>query len=150
MTIAPTLSPQVLGRAEKAHAALLDRILSGTPLAYNHWVAFNVMAAPDGRINVGVLVERMIGALKIDEATARNAIGELSDLTLIEPAPSDASEVELTDEGKATYLRLRKDVDETIGMLYAGISHDELATAGRVLALITERADAELAGETHA
>lgn len=145
MAIAQNLSPQVLGKAEKAHAALLDRILEGTPLTYHHWVAFTLVSAADGRINVGVLVESMTSALKIDDAKARTAIGELTELHLIEPALSDAPGIQLTDEGQATYRRIRTAVDETIGILYSDISDDELATAGRVLTLITDRANAELA-----
>jgi DNA-binding MarR family transcriptional regulator len=145
MPLTENLSPQVLGQAEKAHRAILDRILEDTSLTYYHWVAFSLMTAPGGQVNVDVLVERMTGALKIDDAAARQAIGELNDLHLIETASPDVPGIQLTDEGHATYLRIRNAVDETIGSLYANIPDEELATAGRVLSLITERANADLA-----
>jgi DNA-binding MarR family transcriptional regulator len=148
MTTTQTLNPQVLGQAEKAHGALLRRILEGTPHTYHHWVAFSLIVAGDGRIDPDALVERMTGALKIDDSTARNVIGELTDARVIETTSLDGRGLQLTDEGQETYRRLRTAVDETIGVLYADIPADDLATAGRVLALITARANAELAGRS--
>lgn len=143
--MAQTLNPQVLGQAEQAHRALLGRILAGTPHTYHHWVAFNLIVAGDGRINPDAFVERMTGALKIDEATVRNVIGELTEARVLETTSSDGRRLQLTDEGQETYRRLRAAVDETIGPLYADIPADDLATAGRVLTLLTARANTELA-----
>jgi DNA-binding MarR family transcriptional regulator len=144
MTIEQTLNPQILGQAEKSHAALLDRILAGTPNTYLRWVAFNLIVAGDGRIDADAFVERMTGALKVDEATARNVIAELAKAQLVETASPDGGGLELTVEGREMYQRIRNAVDETIGVLYADIPADDLATAGRVLTLLTARANAEL------
>jgi hypothetical protein len=146
MAITQTLNPQILGQAEKAHAALLDRILAGTPNTYQHWVAFNIIGAADGRIDTDAFVERMTGGLKIDDATARAVVDELAEGHMIETTSPDGAALELTDDGQATYRWIRKAVDETLGPLYADISADDLATVGRVLALITARANAEVAG----
>ncbi|MCW2976499.1 MAG: hypothetical protein JWM06_1780 [Actinomycetia bacterium] len=146
MTVTQTLNPQILGQAEKAHAALLGRILEGTPNTYHHWVAFNIIVAGDGRIDTDAFVERMTGGLKVDDAAARAVIDELAEGHMIETTSSDAAVLELTDDGRETYRWIRQAVDETIRSLYADISADDLATAGRVLALITARANAELAG----
>jgi hypothetical protein len=141
-----SLNPQILGQAERAHAALLGRILEGTSLTYYHWVALNLLAAAgEGRIELEILVERMAGALKIDDASARDAISELYDLRLARATSSDAPGMQLTDEGRSSFRRLRNAVDETVGALYADIPADDLATVGRVLALITARANAEFA-----
>jgi hypothetical protein len=83
--------------------------------------------------------------LRVDDATVRQVISELVDLHLIEPASSDVPWIRFSDEGQAMYRRLRGAVEETIAMLYTDIPDEELATAGRVLILITERANAELA-----
>jgi hypothetical protein len=145
MTIVQTLNPKVLGQAESAHRALLGRILAGTPHTYHHWVAFNLIVAGDGRIDAGAFVERITDALKIDDAAARSVLDELTDACVIETTSSDGAGLGLTDEGQETYHRLRAAVDETIGLLYADIPADDLTTAGRVLALVTARANAELA-----
>jgi DNA-binding MarR family transcriptional regulator len=60
-------------------------------------------------------------------------------------ARTAARHLQLTDEGQEAYRRIRSRVDETIGQLYADIPATDLATAGRVLTLITARANAELA-----
>jgi DNA-binding MarR family transcriptional regulator len=136
---ATMLNPQVLGQAERAHRALLDRKLAGTGLAYHHWVALTLIGG--GRPDADGLIATIAGAVKIDAATARTVIDELADAELIE---TQDSAVELTAKGQETYGRLRTAVDETIGSLYAGIPADELATAGRVVTLVTTRANAEL------
>jgi hypothetical protein len=59
---------------------------------------------------------------------------------------TEESHLQLTADGQEEYRRIRGRVDETIGRLYADIPADDLATAGRVLTLITARANAELAG----
>ena len=63
----------------------------------------------------------------------------------VESTSPDGSQLQLTDEGRGVYGQIRARVDETIGKLYADIPADDLATAGRVLTLVTARADAELA-----
>jgi hypothetical protein len=146
MTTAETLNPQVLGQAEKAHGALFDRIVTGTNITYHRWVALNLIVAGADGVDRDRLIAMMTGALKLDEATGREVVGELTDAQLIEPASPDGSHLQLTDEGQEAYRRIRSRVDETIGQLYAGIPADDLATAGRVLTLITARANAELAG----
>jgi hypothetical protein len=145
MTTAETLNPQVLGQAEKAHGALFDRIVTGTNITYHRWVALNLIVAGADGVDRDRLIAMMTGALKLDEATGREVVGELTDAQLIEPASPDGSDLQLTDEGQEAYRRIRSRVDETIGQLYAGIPADDLATAGRVLTLITARANAELA-----
>jgi DNA-binding MarR family transcriptional regulator len=146
MTTAPMLNPKVLGQAEKAHGALFDRIVTGTNVTYHRWVALNLVAAGPEDIDRERLVETMTGALKIDEAIVRDVIGELVELHLIESTSPDGSHLQLTEDGQEEYRRIRGRVDETIGRLYAGIPADDLATAGRVLTLLTARANTELAG----
>jgi hypothetical protein len=40
----PSLNQQIIGQAENALRALLERTLAGTGLAYRHWVALSVIA----------------------------------------------------------------------------------------------------------
>ena len=141
-----TLNPQVLGQAEKAHRALFERIVTGTSITYRRWVALNLVVAADaGGIGRDPFVERLAGALKIDLATAREVVAELAAAGLVESTSPDGSQLQLTDEGREVYGQIRVRVDETIGKLYADIPADDLATAGRVLTLVTARADAVLA-----
>jgi hypothetical protein len=43
----PSLNPQIIGQAENALRALLERTLAGTSLAYRHWVALSVIAGSE-------------------------------------------------------------------------------------------------------
>jgi hypothetical protein len=40
----PSLNPQILGRAENAHRALLERVLAGTGVSYGGWIALSIAA----------------------------------------------------------------------------------------------------------
>jgi hypothetical protein len=57
--------------------------------------------------------------------------------------PGEKSVLRLTEAGQARYREIRASVDETINRVYGDIPTDDLATAGRVLTLITARLNAE-------
>ncbi|MDX6222850.1 MAG: hypothetical protein QOD91_1904, partial [Frankiales bacterium] len=46
--VAPTLDPQIIGQAEKAHKPLLERVLARTGTTMNQWVALKLTAATGG------------------------------------------------------------------------------------------------------
>ncbi len=50
----------------------------------------------------------------------------------------------LTDRGTQVFGQIRGAVTEVIKRLWADLPNEDLATAGRVLSIITERASAEL------
>jgi hypothetical protein len=90
------------------------------------------------------LVRQMTGGLKIDEPTVLAAFDELITLGLT-TTPGDLARVELTKAGDALFHRLRSGIDRITERLYAYLPVDDLVTARRVLAIVTERANAELA-----
>jgi DNA-binding MarR family transcriptional regulator len=146
MTTTPTLNPQILGQAESAHRAILDRILAGPGNTYHQWVALNFTAVSGAAIDRDQLVDQMTGALKIDDPAAREAIAELTAARLLQTQPGDRSPVHLTDAGQELHRQIRTAINETITWLYSDLPADDLATAGRVLTVITARANTELAG----
>jgi DNA-binding MarR family transcriptional regulator len=141
-----TLNPQLLGQAEAAHRALLDRILAGTGNTYPQWVALSISAAAGEAIDRRTLADRIAGALKLDDTAVQEAIAALSAAGLLEE-PGNPSQVQLTDAGKELHRHVRGEIDEVIAPLYSDIPAEDLATAGRVLSEITQRANAELAGK---
>ena len=146
MPTTPTLNPQIIGQAENALRAILNRALARTGgSTYQQWVALNLTAAGGGAIDRDQLVGRLTGALKIDESAAQAAIAELTTAQLLQALPGQGSRVGLTDAGQARYRQIRTDLDQTNARLFGDLSADELATAGRVLSVITDRANAELA-----
>lgn len=139
----PTLNSQIIGQAENALRAILNRALARTGGGtYQHWVALTLTAANDGAIDRDQLIGRLTGALKIDDAAAQAAIAELTAAHLLK---DQGSRIGLTDTGQARYRQIRTDLDQTNARLFGDLSANDLATAGRVLTVITDRANAELA-----
>lgn len=145
MTTAPTLNPQVLGRAENAHRALLERILADTGITYHKWVALSLSAVDGGTdTDREGIIERMTAALKVDRLTAQAEIAELTAAQLLDAMPGE-SRIIVTERGKDLHRHVQSAIDETTSRLYSDIPVDDLATTGRVLSAVTARANAELA-----
>ena len=84
------------------------------------------------------------GALKISETDARARVGEMvaaQQLQITGEPPA------MTATGAALQLhsRISTDTTEITRQLWGDLPAGDLATAGRVLAIITERANAQLA-----
>src|SRR5215831_12863425 len=127
----PPLSTQVIGQAESALGALLDPLLAGTGITFHQWLVLTVTAASGASIDRGRLIARISDARKVDGA----AVG--------------AALTELTDAGRAAYHRIRGALEEITARLF-DFPAEDLATAGRVLAIVTARANALLAGQATA
>lgn len=147
MSASPTLNPRVIGQAENAHRPILDRILAPTGTTFHQWVTLSVTAADGGAVDRNQLVERVTGALRIDDAAMRATVAELTASELLEALPGDGSRVGLTDAGRARHRQIKGAIDEVTARVYDDLPADDLATAGRVLSLITARLNAELADE---
>lgn len=142
MSSTMTLNPQIIGQAENAHRPILDRILARTGTSRHQWFALTITAANGGAIESDQLTARMTGALKIGEAEVAAAVAELTAARLMEA--TDGWALSLTGAGQARYRGIRGSVDEVVGRAYGDIPAEDLATAARVLQLITARLDAEL------
>ena len=136
----PPLSTQVIGQAESALGALLDPLLSRTGTTFHQWLVLTVTAASGGDIDHDQLVARIRGARKIDGAEVEAAIAELDAAGLAE----GTSRVILTAAGLARFAEIRGALEEITARLF-DFPAEDLAAAGRVLAILTERANAELA-----
>ena len=145
MSSPPAFSTQVIGQTENALGALMNRVLARTGGTFRQWVALNLTAASGGVIGRAQLVSRMTGALKIDDSAAQEAIAELTDSRLMEFKAGEDARVGLTDAGQARHQQIRAAIGEITARLYGDLPADDLAAAGRVLATITARANAELA-----
>ncbi len=145
MSTTPLLSPQIIGQAEHAHRPLMDRILARTGTTFAQWVTLSSTAASGGTVGRDQLVGRMTGAQKIGWAAATTTIAELAAADLIQALPGPESRLRLTAAGQARYDQIRAAVDEVTARLYGDIPAADLAIAGRVLTLVTARANAELA-----
>ncbi|MGW7197807.1 hypothetical protein [Streptomyces chryseus] len=145
MSATPNVNGQVIGQAHYATRAVLERYLARTGTTFHQSVALNVAADSGAGVDRGHLVSRMTGSLKIDDATALATIGELTGAALVEAVPGDECRIRLTDAGRELHRSIRTEVGEITARLYDGFAPDELAVAGRLLTVLTARANAELA-----
>jgi DNA-binding MarR family transcriptional regulator len=144
----PSLNPQVIGQAENALRALLEKSLAGTGLAYRHWVALSIAVGDDVALDQDELVGRIAGVLRADAATAHEALADLRADELVEISSGDGSRIRPTDAGRDLHRRVRTSIGEIVNRLFRDIQADDLQTAARVLTLVTARADAELASSS--
>lgn len=143
-TPVPPVNGQVIGLAHYASRAALERVLARSGTTFEQSVALRAVSDHGGTAEAARVTGRLSGALKIEGSAARRTIEELMAHGLLtEPAPGQVS---LTDGGRELFASIRAAGDAIAARVYAGIPAEDLAAAGRVLALVTERAEAELAG----
>jgi hypothetical protein len=138
----PALSTQVIGQAESALGALLEPLLASGEITFHDWLVLNVAAAAGGSIDRGQLAARISGARNVDPAAIETAIAELAAAGLV----TAQGPVAFTDAGRETYHRIRGAVERITTRLF-DFPPEDLAAAGRVLSIVTARANALLAGQ---
>jgi DNA-binding MarR family transcriptional regulator len=144
----PPLTGQHIGEAENAIRAVLDALLAESETSFHQWVALRVLAATDSGLELEQLVSRMTSGLKVERASVLAAVGQLqAGESVVVADDGDRREVvALTDAGRARHRRIQDGVDRITRRLYGDLPVDDLVTTRRVLAIVTERANAVLAG----
>ncbi|WP_404962204.1 MarR family transcriptional regulator [Streptomyces sp. 147326] len=146
-TTAPTaVNARVIALAHHAGRALLEDVLVRHGVTFHQSVTLRAVVAAGEFIGRDELVGDVSGSLKTDASVVRGVIEELTAAKLLEEDPAHASRMRLTDAGRELYESTSAESADIAARLYAGIPAEDLAIAGRVLALVTERANAELAG----
>ncbi|WP_416873327.1 MarR family transcriptional regulator [Kitasatospora sp. SC0581] len=146
---APTAPTAVNGRvialAHYAARALLEGVLDRHGATFHQSVTLRVVTVAGGSIARDALVRDVTGSLKAEESVVHGVIGELTSAGLLSQDPAEASRLHLTAAGRELYERTTTEAAGITARLYTGIPAEDLAVAGRVLALVTERANAEQA-----
>ncbi|MGY1495927.1 MarR family transcriptional regulator [Streptomyces sp. QTS52] len=140
---APALDPRVIALAHYAGRAVLENVLARHGATFQQSVTLRLVAVTDGPVDREWLVGEVVDALKTDEAAVHAIVAELVESRLL-TAESTAS-LTITDAGRELYRTTSTETAPISARIYAGIPADDLATAGRVLSVINERANAELA-----
>jgi DNA-binding MarR family transcriptional regulator len=150
MSSYPPLNTQVIGQTESALGALLEPLLADAGITFPQWLVLTIAAASGGRTDRGQLVARIAAARKVDGTEVESAIAELTaaGLAVTELATAGLATatglLALTDSGQDVYQRIRGAIEELNAELFA-FPPEDLATAGRILSIVTERANAVLA-----
>ena len=141
-TPTPTLNGAVLGQAERASRAVLDRLLARTGTSFHHYLALNVIASQGGTIERDDLVQRMVAGLRLEPAAIRAELDAAESAGLLR---TDGGHISVTDAGRDRFAQITAATTEVTTRLYADLPAEDLAVAGRMLTILTERANAELA-----
>lgn len=128
-----TLNGQVIGQAERATRAVLDRLLDRVGTPFEQWVALNLTA-----VSGPVAAAELAARLRIPLAPAAAALSALAADGLL------AADGTLTPAGRDRHAEITTGLAEITDRLYGDLPADDLAVAGRVLTLVTARASAEL------
>jgi len=137
-----TLNPAVIGQAEKAHNAVLDRVLAGTALDEHRWITLQ-LALATGPVPRTELATRVTTLAKFSATAVHEAISGLAAAGLIH---IDQEDVAVTTAGRSQVHALRQRVGSIIGPAYASVSVQDREVAARVLSQITGRLNVVLAG----
>ncbi|MGZ4304546.1 MAG: MarR family winged helix-turn-helix transcriptional regulator [Solirubrobacteraceae bacterium] len=138
----PAFGTQLIGQTENALGAILDRQLDGSGLTQRHWVTLTLAVMSGGAVDQAALIGRVSGALNLTTADIEMRIAELSAAGMLEVR--DDRSILVTNAGKELHRRVRAAVGEITARLFAGLPAADVDAAGRALATVLERANAEL------
>ncbi|MEU6976165.1 MULTISPECIES: MarR family transcriptional regulator [unclassified Streptomyces] len=142
---APTTNGRVIALAHYAARAVLESVLTRHGATFHQSVTLKSVLLAGGSVAPDRLVADVINSLKIEESAVREVVAEMTASKLLEPDPADPTRLHLTPTGRELLDTTSAETAEISARLYAGIPAEDLAVAGRVLTLVTERANAELA-----
>ncbi|MFE9443626.1 MarR family winged helix-turn-helix transcriptional regulator [Streptomyces sp. NPDC006602] len=141
-TTAPTVNGRVIGVAHYAGRAVLENVLARHDMTFQQQITLRPVAEAEAPVERDGLVAQIADALKTDTADVHGIVEELAAKQLV---ATEGSKVLVTNAGRDLYAEVTGQTGKISARIYAGISAEDLAAAGRVLALVTERANAELA-----
>ncbi|MFE5207227.1 MarR family transcriptional regulator [Streptomyces sp. NPDC056600] len=139
---APAADARVLGLAHYAARGVLERVLARHGLTFQQQILLRAAVIADTPPTADDLVVQVQGFLKVAEAGVRATLGELVARRLL---VADGAYLRPTDAGRELLAVTAGEVAPVSARVWGGIPAEDLAAVGRVLALVTERAEAELA-----
>ena len=144
MSTYPVLSTRVIGQAEKTLNAILARQLAGTGLTEPQWVILTLAVTSGETAGREQFTRLVADALKTGETDARARIGDMVTAQQLQ-ITGEAPAVTVTGPARQLHSRIRTAIAGITQRLWGDLPDEDLATAGRVLAIITDRANGELA-----
>ena len=161
---APSLSSQAIGQAEAALGAILEPLLDRAQLTFHQWLVLVITSARGGTVRRDELGRQLATMRKLSAGQVLAAVEALASAGLVSTglvstglaatglaatglaaAAGSEDAISLTDAGRARYGAVREHVDAITGRIFGDLPAEDLAIAGRVLAVVTARAQAEVA-----
>ncbi|GHB47302.1 hypothetical protein GCM10010347_16290 [Streptomyces cirratus] len=141
-TTAPAADARALGLAHYAARGVLEHVLSRHGITFQQQIALRAAVTADAPRTPDDLVTQVRNSLKADPADVHRTLGELLAKQLL---AADGAHLHATDAGRELLAAVGAETVPISDRIWGGIPAEDLAAAGRVLALVRERADAELA-----
>lgn len=141
MSTAPPLNGQVIGMTHYATRALLQRALDTVEMSFEESVVLGLVATSDAPIDRDDVVSRTTSGLKVGERAVLETLSHLEAAGLV----SAGSVITVTDDGRTRQRFIREHVESITEALYGDLPAGDLAVVGRVLTMVTERANSMLA-----
>lgn len=141
-TTARIADARALGLAHYAARGVLEHVLARHGATFQQQVALRAAVTADGPQAPDDLVTQVQGSLKADPTDIRATLDELLAKQLL---VADGAHLRPTDAGRELIAAVGAETAPITARIWGGIPAEDLAAAGRVLALVAERANAELA-----
>lgn len=142
---APVADARSLALAHYAARGVLEHVLARHGATFQQQVALRAAITAETPQTPDDLITQVQGSLKADPADIRATLDELLAQQLL---VTDGAHLRPTDAGRELLAAIGAETAPLSARVWGGIPAEDLAAAGRVLALVTERANAELAGLT--
>lgn len=144
-TTAPAADARLLGLAHYAARGVLEHVLAEHGLTFQQQTALRAALTADAPQTPDDLVAQVHTSLKAAPADIRTTLDQLlADQLLVVDGPH----LRPTDAARALMAAVATETAPVSARIWAGIPADDLAAAGRVLTLVLQRANAELAALT--
>ncbi|GGK72785.1 MarR family transcriptional regulator [Streptomyces flaveus] len=144
-TTAPVANARDLALAHYAARGVLEHVLARHGATFQQQIALRAAITSDAPQTPDDLLTQVWDSLKADPADIRATLDELLAKQLL---VADGAHLRPTDAGRELLATVGAEVAPISARIWGGIPAEDLAAAGRVLALVTERANAELAALT--
>ncbi|MFF9645856.1 MarR family transcriptional regulator [Kitasatospora aureofaciens] len=144
-TTAPVADARGLALAHYAARGVLEQVLARHGATFQQQVALRAAVTADAPQTPDDLVAQVRGSLKADPAEIRATVEELLAEQLL---VADGAHLRPTEAGRELLAAVGAETAPISARVWGAIPAEDLAAAGRVLALVTERANAELAALT--
>ncbi|MDX3533161.1 MarR family transcriptional regulator [Streptomyces sp. MB09-01] len=142
---APVADARGLGLAHYAARGVLEHVLARHGVTFQQQIALRAVVTADAPQTPDDVVTQVRASLKAAPAGIRTTLDELLAKQLL---AVDGAHLRPTDAARELLAAVGAETGAVSARIWGGIPAEDLAAAGRVLALVTERADAELAALT--
>ena len=143
ITVTPA-NARSLALAHYAARGVLEHVLSWHGITFQQQIVLRAATAVEA-LTPTELVAEVQGALKADPSDIRTTVEELVTQGLL---ARTGAHLRVTQAGRDVFDAAATDTAPFSARIWDGIPDVDLAAAGRVLALVAERANAELAALT--